>query len=40
VIRAAAEWGTDPEVAEYNIYLARLNARTEAKERAKAKDRK
>jgi hypothetical protein len=39
VIRAAAEWSSDPEVAEYNIYLAKLNARDEARERAKAKDR-
>jgi hypothetical protein len=39
VVRAAAQWATDPEVAEYNIYLARLNAKDEAKERAKAKNR-
>ena len=40
VMRAASEWSADPEVAEYNIYLAKLNAKTEARERAKAKDRK
>jgi hypothetical protein len=40
VVRAVAERAVDPEVAEYNIYLAKLNARTEAKERAKAKARK
>ena len=37
VIRAASEWASDPEVAEYNIYLARLNAKDEARERARAK---
>jgi hypothetical protein len=40
VARAASQWANDPEVAEYNIYLAKLNARDEARERAKAKERK
>ncbi len=37
MVRAAADWAADPEVAEYNIYLARLSAKDEARERAKAK---
>jgi hypothetical protein len=39
VMRAAADWSADPEVAEYNIYLAKLRAKDEARERADAKDR-
>jgi hypothetical protein len=37
VMRAAAQMSTDPEVAEYNIYLAKLRAKEEAKERASIK---
>ena len=40
VMRAATEWSADPEVAEYNIYLAKLRAKDEARERAGALDRK
>jgi hypothetical protein len=34
IMRAAADWSADPEVAEYNIYLAKLRAKAEAKEQA------
>jgi hypothetical protein len=37
MIRAAAEWAADPELAEYNMNLARLNAKTKAKANASAK---
>jgi hypothetical protein len=39
-MRAATEWSADPEVAEYNIYLAKLRAKDEARERAGVKDHK
>jgi hypothetical protein len=35
--RAAAELEADPELAEYNAYLARLNAKTKAKAKAKGR---
>jgi hypothetical protein len=38
IARARAERASDPEVAEYNIYLARLNAKDEVKELARVKD--
>jgi hypothetical protein len=34
IVRAAAEWPADPEVAEYNVYLAKLSAKDEARKRA------
>ncbi|HTU74292.1 MAG TPA: hypothetical protein VMG38_12315 [Trebonia sp.] len=37
VMRAAADFPADPEVAEYNIYLAKLRAKDEARERANLK---
>ncbi len=40
IVRAATEWAADPEVAQYNIYLAKLGAKDEVKKRASAKDRK
>jgi hypothetical protein len=39
VMRAAAEWSADPEVAEYNIYLAKLTAKDEARKQASVQDR-
>jgi hypothetical protein len=38
IMRAAADWAADPELAEYNIHLARLNAKTKAKDSASSKD--
>jgi len=38
VMRAASQWSADPEVAEYNIYLAKLRAKDEARDRAEARD--
>ena len=35
MLRAAAEWAADPEVAEYNMRLARLNAKAKAREQAR-----
>jgi hypothetical protein len=37
IMRAAADFSADPEVAEYNIYLAKLRAKAEARERASIK---
>lgn len=39
MVRAAAEWAADPELAEYNMKLARLSAKESAKQSAKARDR-
>jgi hypothetical protein len=39
MVRAAAEWAADPELAEYNMKLARLSAKESAKQSAKTRDR-
>lgn len=35
MMRAAAQWAADPELAEYNMRLATLNAKAKAKQQAK-----
>jgi hypothetical protein len=39
MMRAAAQFAADPELAEYNMYLAKLTAKTKAKANASAKAR-